>query len=107
MPSARVVKNGVPRRRNQARPARTGSRCYNLYNNLDFWLRVDRLGSPSQTPTYRSAVGNVIQAGDASRSRLLDLVSSRGRGRQMPPLATEEVDQRAVRLLRDWIDAMR
>ncbi|WP_242342950.1 hypothetical protein [Anaeromyxobacter terrae] len=92
---------------NQARPARSGSRCYDPYNSLDFWLRADGSGSPAETPTYRSAVGNVIQPGDASRSRLLDLVAHRARGRQMPPLATEEVDEHAVRLLREWIDDMR
>lgn len=68
---------------------------------------MDHLDAPSSTPTYRSAIGNVILPGDASRSWLLELVSRRGRGRQMPPLATEEVDERAVGMLREWVDGMR
>ena len=91
---------------NGARPARAGSRCFDPYNSLDFSLRVDRLASPAETPTYRSAVGNVIQPGHPDWSRLLDLVSHRGPGRQMPPLSTKRVDEPAVHTLRSWIEVM-
>jgi mono/diheme cytochrome c family protein len=91
---------------NQARPVRAGSKCYDPYNSLDFWLRVDRLATPTETPTYRSAVGNVIQPGHPSWSRLLELVGHRAPGRQMPPLATKMVDERALHTLRSWIETM-
>jgi mono/diheme cytochrome c family protein len=91
---------------NAARPGRTGSRCFDPYGSLDFSLHAERPASPAETPTYRSAVGKVIQPGHPGWSRLLELVSRRGPGRQMPPLGTERVDERAVHALSMWIEAM-
>ncbi len=48
-------------------------------------------GRINERATFRT----LIQPGEPSKSRLLELVSHRGRGRQMPPLATEEVDEYA------------
>jgi mono/diheme cytochrome c family protein len=44
----------------------------------------------------------LVAAGDPERSVLLHRVAIRGRG-QMPPLATERVDEEAVDLLSEWI----
>lgn len=88
---------------NRNRPSRAGSRCFDPENDLDFWLSVDLLDSPEQTPTYRTAIDEVVKPGEPRDSRLLELVSSRGIFRQMPPLATERVDERGVRILSDWI----
>ena len=44
----------------------------------------------------------LVAPGDPSRSVLLERVSRRGKG-QMPQLGTTVVDQRAVKLLREWI----
>jgi len=91
---------------NGARTARAGSRCYDPYNSLDLSLRASRVDAPSETPTYRSAIGSVIDPGHPGWSRLLELVAQRGPGRQMPPLGTEVVDPHAVHALRSWIEAM-
>jgi hypothetical protein len=91
---------------NQVRPETHGARCFEPRNDLDFWLRVDRLGSPEDTPTYQTAVGSVIEAGNPGSSALVHFVSDRGFGSQMPPLATERVDDGAVALLRAWIEGM-
>jgi hypothetical protein len=47
----------------------------------------------------------LVCAGDAGRSILLHRVGRVGAGR-MPPLASSVVDQRAVELLTDWINAL-
>jgi hypothetical protein len=92
---------------NQARPRTSGPRCYDPENELDFWLQLDHLGSVSDTPTYRSAAGTVIEPGRPSQSRLLQLVSRRDAFDHMPPLATEVVDAHGVAALRSWIEQLR
>jgi len=92
---------------NQARPAGGASRCYDPDNELDFWLQVDRLQSPEDTPTYQSAVGTVIAPGDPGASGVIGRASTRDRFVQMPPLGTELVDRQAVEILEDWIREMR
>jgi hypothetical protein len=91
---------------NDARPASKGARCFDPDNELRFQLSVSSLSAPADTPTYRSAVGRVVRPGNPDDSRLIDLVSTRGFLRQMPPLASERVDGHAVELLRAWIAEM-
>jgi hypothetical protein len=93
---------------NQDRPPRTGARCFDPENRLDFWLRVDELGDVASTPTYRSAIDDVIEPGDPDGSALIKRVSRRGDPHfvGMPPLGTERVDDAAVALLRRWIQEM-
>ena len=93
---------------NQARPPRTGSRCFDPDNRLDFWLRVDKLGDVASTPTYESAIDYVIEPADPDDSALIKRVSRRGNDHfvGMPPLGTERVDDAAVALLRRWIQEM-
>jgi hypothetical protein len=88
---------------NQDRPVSGVSRCFDPDNELDFWLRVELLDDPEQTPTYGSAVGSVVIPGEPGNSRLIELVSRRGIFQQMPPLATERVDREAVEALSTWI----
>jgi hypothetical protein len=89
---------------NQNHPSSAGaSRCFDPESDLDLWLEVDRLANPEHTPAYRSAIGEAVEPGHPDDSRLIELVSSRGMFRQMPPLATEHVDQRGVELLSDWV----
>ena len=91
---------------NSARPPRQGARCYDPQRELDFWLRVEALGSPGATPTYASAVGRVVEPGHPECSDVIDLMSRRSGGLQMPPLATERVDSAGVALLTTWIAGM-
>jgi uncharacterized membrane protein len=91
---------------NQDRPRAANSRCYDPDNELDFWLRTDRLRSVSETPTYQSGRGTAFEPGAPDQSRMLDLVSQRGFLRQMPPLGTETVDERGVAAVRAWIAAL-
>lgn len=92
---------------NQRRPEQNGARCFAPQNELDFWLRVDRLGSVQETPTYQSAVGSggPIEPGNPDDSRLIHRVSTRDDA-SMPPLGTEVVDTRTVELLRRWMQQL-
>jgi hypothetical protein len=93
---------------NQSRPPRAGARCYDPQRPYDFWLQVDRLGSPDATPTYTTAIPATVQAGDPDDSRLVKVMSRRGGlALHMPPLGSDEVDRRGVEVLRGWISAMR
>jgi hypothetical protein len=93
---------------NQQRPSQHGERCFAPQNELDFWLRVDRLGSVHETPTYQSAIGSgfgPIETGNPGDSRLIHRVSTRDDA-AMPPLGTEVVDARMVELLHRWIQQL-
>ncbi|MCA9177091.1 MAG: PQQ-dependent sugar dehydrogenase [Planctomycetales bacterium] len=56
----------------------------------------DRFGDPA---------AQIIASGDPQHSVLWQRINRRGRG-QMPPLATYDVDTRAVELLRAWIESL-
>jgi hypothetical protein len=90
---------------NASRPSRTGSRCFDPQNDIDFTLGAEEGTTVAETRTYRTAMDH-IQPGQPNESRLLDLVSQRSRFTQMPPLASEVVDTAAVALLRRWIEEM-
>jgi hypothetical protein len=89
----------------QARPKQSGARCFDPENKVDFLLRAEDR-SVSETNTYRTAIGECIEPGRPGASKLVDLVGRRSRFRQMPPLATEVVDEAAVALLRRWIEGL-
>lgn len=94
---------------NAARPAGGGSRCYDPQKSLDLRLLTSRLATVEETPTYATAVGGAgkpVQPGRPEDSRLLDLVGRRGPPIQMPPLATEVVDDAALAVLRQWIEEL-
>src|SRR3569832_2252070 len=91
---------------NATRPARDGARCFDPRNDLDFSLAVGALGSPAETATYRTVVGKAIVAGDPDASKVLELMGRRGFLRQMPPLATTQVDEAALATLSRWGEAL-
>lgn len=90
---------------NATRPKQAGSRCFDPENDLDFLLRAEEGATVSETSTYRTTT-QAIEAGHPDDSALLELVSRRSRFQQMPPLASEVVDDAAVALLRRWIEEM-
>ena len=91
---------------NQNRPGVDVAPCMDPNNDLDFWLTVDNLSSPQDTPTYQTAIGEVIEPGAPDKSELIDRIRTRQVFERMPPLGTEIVDEDAVALLREWIEAM-
>jgi hypothetical protein len=91
---------------NQARPERSGPRCYDPEKPFDFRLTVGQLGAVDDTPTMRTARGRAFRPGDPDGSKMITLVSRRGAQLHMPPLATEQVDPQGVDLLRRWIAGM-
>jgi hypothetical protein len=91
---------------NQDRPPSQGGRCFDPKNGLDFFLSADHLATTAETATYRTVIGKAITPGNPDDSKVVDLISHRGFFRQMPPLATEEVDHAAVALVRRWIAGM-
>jgi len=83
---------------NQTRPARTGARCYDPDNDLDFALRLDALSSPEDTAASRTAKDH--------HERMLELMGRRGSDLHMPPLATEQVDAEGLATVRTWIGTL-
>ncbi|WP_253899612.1 hypothetical protein [Corallococcus carmarthensis] len=92
---------------NQQRPESEGPRCYAPENALDFRLQVGRLGSPGETPAYRSGDSDAFNPGHPDSSRMIKRISKRQTGWSMPLLGTEVVDAEAVALLRRWISEMK
>lgn len=92
---------------NQERPESDGPRCYEPRNSLDFRLRVGRLGSPADTPTYRSAKDKDFKPGRPDDSKMIQRISKREAGWSMPLLGTEKADADGVALLRQWIAEMK
>lgn len=92
---------------NQARPARTGPRCFDPESEIDFFLRVGELDRPASTATYRTAVGVVIRPGDVDASEVIVRATSRDPWWGMPALGTERVDEAGVDVLRRWIRDLR
>jgi hypothetical protein len=92
---------------NASRPESDGPRCYDPRKDIDMLLKLSRLGSVHETATYETVVGAVVEPGDPEGSELFELVSRRSEGEfgtdQMPPLASERVDEEGVALLRRWI----
>jgi hypothetical protein len=93
---------------NQQRPARSGKRCFDPENGLDFRLRVGELGDVTQTAAYRTAVGGAIKPGDPGGSEVVKRMSGRNRfPPSMPPLATERIDESGLAAVRGWIQELR
>lgn len=64
--------------------------------------KMGLLDARPQHDTFGISNAMLVAPGDPDRSALLRRLSVRGRG-QMPPLVTNQVDDQAVTLLRDWI----
>ena len=80
--------------------------CFDADNGYDFWLRLDRLGSMRDTPTYTSTVGDAIRPGDAGGSPVVQHMSTRDLFARMPPLGARELDPAGIALVRRWIDGL-
>ena len=63
---------------------------------------MEAVGKPPLHDKYSLPEAQIIHPGHPRRSVLLHRMRIRGRG-QMPPLATHNVDERAVELIRQWI----
>jgi hypothetical protein len=64
--------------------------------------KMNLVGEKPKHDSFGHSDARLIAPGDPGRSVLLERVMRRGPG-QMPPLATNTVDQGAVDLLREWI----
>jgi hypothetical protein len=62
------------------------------------------IGLPAVTPTWKGQTR--IEAGDPAHSLLYALISHRGAGQQMPPIATSFVDEADIPLIEAWIAQM-
>ena len=93
---------------NQQRPPRSGLRCFDPENKLDFLLRAGELGDVTQTATYRTALGEAIKPGDPGGS---DVVKRMKRPRPLPAQhapAGQRADRRAgVAVVQAWIRGLR
>jgi hypothetical protein len=100
-----------------------GTTCHNRNSNATAWstgmfLRLDpteldgrnvddfdplktTIGIPAITPAWQGRTR--IVAGDPAHSLLFDLITHRGTGQQMPPIATNLVDEADVPLVEAWI----
>lgn len=97
---------------NARRPAAMGPRCFDPQNDIDLALSTSALGDFTQTGLARTVIGKSVKPGDAAGSKLFKLYTHRGAPNlwgpsQMPPLATEKVDEAGAELLGRWIDGLR
>jgi mono/diheme cytochrome c family protein len=76
---------------NQRRPARRGARCYDPENDVNFDLTLNTLDAP---PARHTA--------DEHGDEMLSRMGQRGDD-QMPPLATEQVDDEGLALVRAYV----
>lgn len=88
---------------NEDRPSGGQGGCFNAPRSFSFLLTANAK-STGATETYATAIGEVIQAGSAQRSRVITQMMGNGHGTGMPPLGTEVVDTEGVNLLRKWIN---
>lgn len=80
------------------------------------WEEVDALASVSETEGYLSTVGqpnsvlpdlHIVEPGKASESELWVRIGQRGLGSlQMPPIATEVLDDAGMATIKTWIDSL-
>jgi hypothetical protein len=91
---------------NQERPERDGPRCFDPESPIDFRLRLDALGATEATAVYRTAVGEVIDAGDPTDSDVIERMRSRSAWSGMPPLGSEVVDEQGVSIVETWIGTL-
>ncbi|HET6249373.1 MAG TPA: PQQ-dependent sugar dehydrogenase [Tepidisphaeraceae bacterium] len=63
---------------------------------------IKTIGVRPQHETFGITGARIVAPGNPGESILLHRVNMRGSG-QMPPLATNRVDEKAVKLLREWI----
>jgi hypothetical protein len=93
---------------NQQRPPRSGLRCFDPEDELDFLLRAGELGAVTQTAAFRTAVGHAIKPGDPGGSEVVKRMNGRRRfPPSMPPLASERVDDQGLAVVRTWIEGLR
>lgn len=67
-----------------------------------------KMGILEATPKHHDlgiAGGKLVYPGDPDNSVLLRRISIRGKD-QMPPVASNEIDQRAVAIVRQWIEGL-
>jgi hypothetical protein len=88
---------------NQTRPQRSGPRCFDPERSFSFMLRTAELDQTAATATYRTAVGEVISAGNPDGSEILSRVQSRDPRFGMPALGTKLVDDEGVDILTTWV----
>jgi hypothetical protein len=93
---------------NPRRPPRgDGPRCYDPERSLELWLPSEPSADLWQAPALRTAVPRFVTPGEPDESRLITLVSRRGRRLHMPPLGSGHVDEEGVRRLSAWIESLR
>ncbi|XZE53464.1 hypothetical protein SH139x_005206 [Planctomycetaceae bacterium SH139] len=76
---------------------------------LDNYTKLDNMALLNQPPLHTNLQieqARLIAIGKPSHSVLLARMARRGLS-QMPPLATNRVDQRAVQLIQEWIESLR
>jgi mono/diheme cytochrome c family protein len=81
----------------------------NSMMELSYGAELEKMNVVRQKPkhdTFGKTDALLVAPGDPERSVLLQRLIRRGPG-QMPPLATNVVDEQAVDLIRDWIKVLK
>ena len=77
--------------------------------NLAFYSKNEQMKIVDVEPTHHhfdKTDAKLIALGSVERSILLHRVGIRGPG-QMPQLSTNRVDEKALQMLKEWVDGMR
>ena len=64
------------------------------------------VGTPPAKGEYGPAGSKIVTPGDPDRSVLLTRMKTRGAGK-MPNVATSQVDDEAVEIVREWIESLK
>lgn len=77
--------------------------------DLQFHVAQERMKAVGEVPTHDKfdlPQAHLLAPGRPSESVLLYRISQRGKG-QMPPLATEVVDEQAVQVITEWVESLK
>ncbi|HEX6242524.1 MAG TPA: hypothetical protein VFZ61_16540 [Polyangiales bacterium] len=89
--------------------------CGNCHNDrtfisnvtdVDYSLKHDMLTAVDQTNAYRTIQRDLRRSGSVAKSQLIRRMEFRGIQGQMPPIASEQVDQAGLALVRSWVSTL-
>ena len=76
--------------------------------NLAYYAGIEQMNVVDVVPTHHhfdKSNAKLIASGSVERSVLLHRVGVRGPG-QMPQLSTNRIDEKALQMLKEWVESM-
>lgn len=86
--------------------------CHNRHTiisnvtNIDYWLRVDSLSDVRGTRTYQTLQRDLRRSGNVDASATVTRMNVRGMQGQMPPIASELVDEQGANIVKAFMQTI-